>query len=89
MTSRAAWVLLLAYVVVWDVYAGMSGKQTLTSEFRRTVTDTNLRWPVMVLVAVLVVHLFLPLSLRKHDPIDRLYYRVTDQPNPYESSSEG
>jgi hypothetical protein len=85
LTSRLAWLVLLAYVVVWDVYAGLSGKHTLTSEFRRTVADTHLRWPAMVLALLLLLHLFLPVSLRRYDPIDRLYYRVTDQQNPYTS----
>lgn len=83
MTSRLAWLVLLVYVVVWDVYAGFAGKQTLTSEFRRSVTDTHLRWPAMVLAVLLLLHLFLPTSFRKYDPIDRVYYRVTDQQNPY------
>jgi hypothetical protein len=37
----------------------------------------------MVLAVLLLLHLFLPVSLRRYDPIDRLYYRVTDQQNPY------
>ena len=87
MTSRMAWLVLTIAVVTWELYAGFSGMETLTSEFRRSVTDSSLRWPVLLVATLVMAHLFLPASLRRYDPIDRAYYAATGQPNPYEETA--
>jgi uncharacterized membrane protein YhdT len=74
--ARYGWALLLTFIVVWDVAAAMTNGESLTFGFRRAVTDSALRWPLLVVVVLLVVHLFLPPKLRSHDPLDRLYERV-------------
>jgi len=70
------WFLLLVVVVGTDVIAAMNNKDSLTSTFRRSVAETGWRWPVLVLVVLLVAHLYMPPSLRRYDPLDRLYYRL-------------
>ncbi len=87
MTSRMAWLVLTIAVVTWELYAGFSGMETLTSEFRRSVTDSSLRWPVLLVTTLVMVHLFMPASLRRYDPIDRVYYAATGQPNPYKETA--
>ena len=63
----------LLVVVVWDLLAALTNGESLTYVFRRGVAETGWR------------HLFLPPTLRKHDPIDRLYRRL----NPaYSKSSD-
>jgi hypothetical protein len=68
--------LLLLVVVVWDLFAALTNGESLTYVFRRGVAETWWRWPVLLLIILLLVHLFLPPDLRKHDPIDRLYQRM-------------
>jgi len=76
LSANLAWVLLVVFVVGFDVVAALNNKESLTSTFRRGVAETWWRWPVLVFIVLLVTHLFLPPSLRKYDPVDRLYYRV-------------
>jgi hypothetical protein len=75
--GRYGWGLLLLVVVSWDVAAAFTNGETLTWTFRRAVSQTGWRWPVLVLIALLVVHLFLPEHLaEQYDPLDRLYRHV-------------
>jgi hypothetical protein len=75
--GRYGWGLLVLAVVSWDVAAAFTNGETLTWTFRRAVAQTGWRWPVLVLIALLVVHLFLPEHLaEKYDPLDRLYRHV-------------
>ena len=76
MVARIGWFLLLAVVVGTDVVAAMNNKDSLTSTFRRGVAETGWRWPVLIIIVLLVAHLYMPPSLRKYDPLDRLYYRL-------------
>jgi hypothetical protein len=62
-------------VVGWDLLAARTNGESLTYVFRRGVAETAWRWPVLILIILLTIHLFLPPRLRKHDPIDRLYQR--------------
>ena len=82
MTARIGWFLLLVVVVGTDVIAAMNNKDSLTSTFRRSVAETGWRWPVLVIVVLLVAHLYMPPSLRRYDPLDRLYYRVNPASEP-------
>ena len=85
MKGRYGWLLLLLVVVVWDVLAALTNGESLTYVFRRGVAETGWRWPVLIVIILVTIHLFLPPSLRKHDPIDRLYVRL----NPaYSKSSD-
>ena len=77
MKGRYGWLLVLLVVVAWDLAAALTNGETLTWTFRRAVSQTAWRWPVMVLVLLIVVHLFLPDDFAaKYDPLDRLYRRV-------------
>ena len=82
MVARIGWFLLLVVVVGTDVVAALNNKDSLTSTFRRSVAETGWRWPVLVLIVLLVAHLYMPPSLRRYDPIDRLYYRVNPAAEP-------
>ena len=82
MTARIGWFLLLVVVVGTDVIAALNNKDSLTSTFRRSVAETGWRWPVLVIVVLLVAHLYMPPSLRRYDPLDRLYYRVNPASEP-------
>ena len=74
-------------VVGTDVFAAMNNRDSLTSTFRKGVAETGWRWPVLVLIVLLVAHLYMPPSLRKYDPIDRLYYRLNPAGAPPEESA--
>jgi hypothetical protein len=63
-------------VVVWDLFAALTNGESLTYVFRRGVAETGWRWPVLILIIFLLIHLFMPPDLRKYDPIDRLYKRL-------------
>jgi hypothetical protein len=76
VVARVGWFLLLVVVVGTDVVAAMNNKDSLTSTFRRAVAETGWRWPVLIIIVLLVAHLYMPPSLRKYDPLDRLYYRL-------------
>jgi hypothetical protein len=82
VTARIGWFLLLAVVVGTDVVAAMTNKDSLTSTFRRSVAETWWRWPVLLLIVLLVAHLYMPPSLRRYDPLDRLYYRLNPASEP-------
>jgi hypothetical protein len=85
VTARIGWFLLLVVVIGTDVVAAINNKDSLTSTFRRSVAETGWRWPVLVLIVLLVAHLYMPPSLRRYDPLDRLYYRF----NPAGAPPEG
>jgi hypothetical protein len=75
--GRYGWALVLVVIVSWDLVAALTNSETLTWTFRRAVSQTAWRWPVMVLVLLIVVHLFLPDDFAaKYDPLDRLYQHV-------------
>jgi hypothetical protein len=82
VTARIGWFLLLVVVVGTDVIAALNNKDSLTSTFRRAVAETGWRWPVLVIIVLLVAHLYMPPSLRRYDPLDRLYYRVNPASEP-------
>jgi hypothetical protein len=82
VTARIGWFLLLVVVVGTDVIAALNNKDSLTSTFRRSVAETGWRWPVLLIVVLLVAHLYMPPSLRRYDPLDRLYYRVNPASEP-------
>jgi hypothetical protein len=74
--GRYGWALVLLLVVSWDLVAALTNGESLTWTFRRAVAQTAWRWPMLVLVILLVIHLFLPEHLTKYDPLDRLYRRI-------------
>ena len=85
MKGRYGWLLLLAVAAIWDLLAARTNGESLTYVFRRDVAETAWRWPVLILIVLLTLHMFLPRSLREYDPIDRLYRRL----NPaYSQSSD-
>jgi hypothetical protein len=87
VAARIGWFLMLVVVVGTDVFAATNNKDSLTSTFRKGVAETGWRWPVLILIVLLVAHLYMPPSLRKYDPIDRLYYRLNPAGAPPEESA--
>jgi len=77
---RYGWVALGLVVLTVEATAIATNNRSLTSTFRRAVTDTGWRWPVLLLVLLLVAHLFMPPAWRQYDPVDRLFYRFSDRP---------
>jgi hypothetical protein len=82
MKGRYGWALLLLVIVSWDLAAALTNAETLTFTFRRAVAQTAWRWPALLLIILLVVHLFLPPRLQRYDPLDRLFQRIdpVDEP---------
>jgi hypothetical protein len=80
--GRYGWLLVIGVVVVWDVVAVASNGQSLTGTFRRSVAETAWRWPALIVIVALVAHLYMPVRLRKYDPLDRLYRRAETTLNP-------
>jgi len=83
MQARYGFALVIAVIVIivaWDIVASFTNGETITGTFRCAVAQTNWRWPVLALMALLVVHLFLPARLWRYDPLDRLYYRLNNTP---------
>ncbi|MCU1465521.1 MAG: hypothetical protein JWM72_1449 [Actinomycetia bacterium] len=76
MKGRHGWALLLLVIVSWDLAAALTNSETLTFTFRCAVSQTAWRWPVLALIALLVVHLFLPPRMQRYDPLDRLFQRI-------------
>jgi hypothetical protein len=77
MKGRYGWLLLVVVILSWDLAAALTNGETLTWTFRRAVSQTWWRWPVLVLIVLVVVHLFLPEHLAEtYDPLDRLYNRI-------------
>jgi hypothetical protein len=76
VNGRNGWLVVIGVAVVWDVLAAVNNRESLTGFFRCSVAQTAWRWPVLAVIVLLLVHLFLPPSLQKYDPLDRLYYRV-------------
>jgi hypothetical protein len=68
--------LLIAFVVAWDMLAAITKNESLTGTFRCSIAQTHWRWPVLLIAALLLAHLFLPARLWRYDPLDRLYYRL-------------
>jgi hypothetical protein len=77
MKGRIAWLGLFSFIVLWDVAAALTNGESLTFAFRRSISDTAWRWPVLIVIVLLTVHLFLPPRLREHDPLDRLYNELS------------
>ncbi len=77
MKGRYGWLLLLVVIVSWDLVAALTNGETLTWTFRRAVAQTWWRWPVLIVIALVVVHLFLPEHIaERYDPLDRLFNRI-------------
>ena len=77
--GRTGWFILLGVVVVfvaiWDIHAARTNGESLTYTFRRNISETAWRWPVLLFLILLGLHLFSPKWMREYDPIDRLYKR--------------
>jgi hypothetical protein len=54
----AAWIGLLAYVVAYDAYALLTGKETLSSAYYRALAHPRRRWPTIATWVLLTSHLF-------------------------------
>jgi hypothetical protein len=73
MKGRYGWVLLVLFVIGWDLVAAITNGESLTYVFRRGVAESAWRWPVLVVIALLVVHLYLPPKYQRYDPLDKVY----------------
>jgi hypothetical protein len=70
-SGPVAWLGLTGYVVLYDVFALKSSRETLSSAFFRGLQHPIKRWPVALRWAILTGHLF-HLIPRKLDPIHQL-----------------
>lgn len=52
------WLGLLAYVIIFDIYAIRTSRKTLSAVFYEAVRQPKKRWYVVVCWAVLTCHLF-------------------------------
>lgn len=66
-----AWVGLAAYVVAYDAWAMVTGRETLSSAFARAVAHPKARWVTIAAWATLTGHLF-QLIPQKWDPLRRM-----------------
>jgi hypothetical protein len=83
MKGRYGWLLVVLVVVAWDLAAALTNGETLTWTFRRAISQTYWRWPTLILIALLVVHLFLPERIAAdYDPLDRLFNRINPAVQP-------
>jgi hypothetical protein len=90
MKGRYGWLVIVLFVVGWDVVAAVTNGESLTFVFRRSVAETAWKWPVLVAIVLMTVHLFLPPRLRQHDPLDRLYERIGNTvPSPRHTPTPG
>lgn len=53
-----AWAGLAAYVVLWDLYAVRTGRETLSTAFYKGLTHPVKRWRVVLLWTYITAHLF-------------------------------
>lgn len=67
MKADLGWAGLAAYVLGYDTWALATGHDTLSAVFHRSLSHSQLRWPVVAACAVTVLHLFDRLP-RKVDP---------------------
>lgn len=53
-----AWAGLLLYVVAYDAWAMLQGRETLSASYYRALQHPIRRWPTLLLWLVLTLHLF-------------------------------
>jgi hypothetical protein len=53
-----AWAGLAVYVVLWDLYAVRTGRETLSSAFYKGLHHPVKRWRVVLLWTYITAHLF-------------------------------
>ena len=76
MTSGdKAWLGLAGYVLAYDLFAALTGRETLSSAYWRAVQNPWRRWPTIVFWGYLTVHLFHGLPDR-YDPFRRFLAEV-------------
>lgn len=65
-----AWAGLTLYVVAYDAWAMLHGRETLSSSFFRAVQHPIRRWPTVLLWVIVTLHLF-HLIPERYDPLRR------------------
>jgi len=65
-----AWMWLIGYILMYDVIASLTGRDTLSQSFARALEDPIRKWPTTLTLAYIVAHLmrFIP---EKWDPLRR------------------
>jgi hypothetical protein len=53
-----AWLGVLCYVVAYDAWAMIHGRETLSHSYYRAIQHPLRRWPTVLVWAVLTLHLF-------------------------------
>ena len=69
-TGDRAWVGLAAYIIAYDVFAGLTKRETLSMSFARALDAPVRRWPTIVMWVYITAHLF-RLVPRRYDPLRR------------------
>lgn len=70
-SGTRAWLFLALYITGYDIYASLTGRETLSSAFWRAVQHPKNRWGVIALWAYITCHLFHAIP-DKYDPLRRL-----------------
>lgn len=63
-----AWIGLTAYVALYDSYAVLSRKDTMSTAFLNAIRHPRRRWPVILTWAYVTAHLFKFIP-EKYDPL--------------------
>ena len=66
-----AWIGLAGYVVAYDAWAMITGRETLTSSFYRALDSPIRRWPTVMAWGYLTGHLFGAIP-RRYDLMARM-----------------
>lgn len=56
--ADTAWSGLVLYVVLYDIFAGLTGRETLSSSFYRALGHPTHRYPLITVYSYLTLHLF-------------------------------
>ena len=64
----AAWAGLAAYVIAYDAWAILTGRETLSASYYRAVQHPLRRWPTLIVWVLLTLHLF-HLIPERFDPL--------------------
>jgi hypothetical protein len=69
--GRNGWIAVGALVTLWDATAVLTRGETMSSAFRRAFRHPRRRWPTLGAVLYLLLHLMLPASAGRYDPLGR------------------
>lgn len=65
-----AWVILVSYVLGYDIWAIRGHHETLSGAFWRALNHPQKRWVVLIAWAITTKHLVFPQVLAERDPFN-------------------